>query len=226
MFREPGVLFLLWLAAGLGVGEEQVEECQCDELRNEVKRLRDALAGEVTAREEMWLRDEMYAAELRERDERMEAYMRRREQVLEERMLEREEQLKARMEEYLTNKEHTVESKLNEQFIKMVEKKIKQQENQLTFIMETYLDSKEAKLEEELEERYRKIEQDLKGRYEEIHAAQSAGEEEVLQEVRRQGEVLRGEMRGAEVQQRTAVARLLESLDMRAEVAELAADVR
>ena len=77
-----------------------------------------------------------------------------------------------------------------------------------------------------MEERYKKIEQDLKWRYEEIFAAQSAGEEELLLEVRRQGEVLREEMRGAEVQQRAAVARLLESLDMRAEVAELSADVR
>ena len=139
MLGEPGFLILLWLAAGLGMGDDQVEKCECNELRNEVRILKDTLGGEVTAREEMWLRDEMYAAELRERDERMEAYMRRREQVLEEKMLGREEQLKARLDEYLTKKEQTMEFKLNERFTKKFDKKIEQKESQLTFIMETYL---------------------------------------------------------------------------------------
>ena len=79
-----GLLLLFHIMAisyGVGVKKKEEEGCKCQEeiehLRKEVKGLEEKVVKEVRAREEMWLRDQMYAAELRDRDERMEAYMAR-----------------------------------------------------------------------------------------------------------------------------------------------------
>ena len=79
-----GGLLLLFhiMAIGYGVGVKKEEySCKCEEeishLKKEVEGLQEKVGKEVRAREEMWLRDQMYAAELRDRDERMEAYMAR-----------------------------------------------------------------------------------------------------------------------------------------------------
>lgn len=75
-----GLLLLFHIVAiGYGVGVKKEESCRCEEeikqMKKEVEGLKEKVVKEMRAREELWLRDQMYAAELRGRDERMEAYM-------------------------------------------------------------------------------------------------------------------------------------------------------
>ena len=139
---------------------------------------------EVTAKEELWLRDQMHAAELREKDNLIRA-----------------------KEEYM-------------------KKELERMEEQLNTRLDQYLREKEGRLEASLESRYSKIERDLAARYDEIHKDQTERDRRNLEQLRAEGKLRQGEMRDMEERQAGRVRGLIEGIELRAEVAELTADLR
>ena len=164
--------------------------CGCSDMKvlksllTRLEFLEAKVTEEVTAKEELWLRDQMHAAELREKDDLIRA-----------------------KEEYM-------------------KKKLERMEEQLNTRLDQYLREKEGRLEASLESRYSKIERDLAARYDEIHKDQTERDRRNLEQLRAEGKLRQGEMRTMEERQAGRVRGIIEGIDMRAEVAELTADLR